>query len=358
MAREQMDTEQQQSVTDQDAGGLRALAAAVRLIIRLLLGGAGLLVLVSLMQCCAIVKQHQVGVVYRFGRPARRLQPGERALVFPPPIDRYRAYTVTRERVVSTDAFMYAQSEMAMQTGADAPVPPVLRPGLDGYLLTGDGDIVHCRVSLYYRIADPVVFYELYADGEAVLGAFLREAVLAVASGLSIDVALFRPAEFSDRAAQRLRSTLDAAGMGVLINRVVLTTLPPRQVKAAFDAQVAVGQTADQLLQEAKSYRERVSNEATSAADRVRALSRADGERLRQTAQARAVNYTKLLAEYRKNPEVVKRELYIQTIQRLLLRADDVYFVDEQDGRQVRISLGRQKADSAEKTVHQGSRHE
>lgn len=346
-----MDTEQQQPVADQNAEGLRALARAVRLIIRLLVGGVCLLMLVSLMQCCAIVKQHQVGVVYRFGRPARRLQPGERALVFPPPIDRYRAYTVTRERVVSTDAFMYARNETAVRTGADEPIPPVLRPGLDGYLLTGEGDIVHCRVSLYYRISDPVAFYELHADGEAVLEAFLREAVLAVASGMSTDAALFRPAQFSDRAAQRLSSTVDAAGTGVLINRVVLTTLAPRQVKSAFDAQVAVGQTVDQLLQEAKSYHERVSNEAMSAADRVKALARVDSERLKQTAQARTQNYTKLLAEYRKNSQVVKRELYIQTVQRILRRADEVYFVNEQEGRQVRILLGPQKAKVSGETV-------
>ncbi|MBT3377152.1 MAG: hypothetical protein HN742_41445 [Lentisphaerae bacterium] len=353
-----MNVEQQQPVGDQNAEGLRALAGALRLIIRLLIGGVVLLMLVSLMQCCAIVKQHQVGVVYRFGRPARRLQPGDRALIFPPPIDRYHAYTVTRERVVSTDAFMYARSEDATRTGANDPIPPVLRPGLDGYLLTGDGDIVHCRASLYYRIADPVLFYELHADGEAALAAFMREAVLAVSASLSTDTTLFRPAEFSDRTAQRLRHRLEAAGMGVLINRVVLTALPPRQVKSAFDAQVAVGQTVDQLLQEAKSYRERVSNEATSSADRIRALARADGERLKQTAQARVTNYEKLLAEYRKNPDVVKRELYIQTVQRILHRADEVYFVDGQEGRQVRISLGRQRGTPHTKAAEQGTRHE
>jgi membrane protease subunit HflK len=220
-------------------------------------------------------------------------------------------------------------------------VPDALRPGIDGYLVTADRNIVHCRAQLFYRVSDPVAFYEMQSDGEGVLRSLLHHACVRASSRRTIEEVLFELPAFSERASLYLTESASALGLGVTVNRLVLRVVPPRQVKDAFDAQIAAGQEADQARKEAESYRVSVLNDAAVLADR--AVSDAEAQRRTdvQQAEARADTFRTLLTQYRAIGDAMMQDLHTSTLKRVLEAVDETFLVSEEQGRQVRLQLGR-----------------
>ena len=119
------------------------------------------------------VRQYEEAIVLRFGRivtytddqgqrTARR-GPGLH-FAWPFLIDeilRFPVESVLEERI---DAFWYKERE------GDAPgsrVPPGIKPGDEGFTLTGDANILHSKWIVHYRVTDPVKFCEGLADPSA-----------------------------------------------------------------------------------------------------------------------------------------------------------------------------------------------
>ena len=335
---------------------MQALASAVSVATRLLVGALVVLLAVSFFRSYVVVKQHQSGQVYRFGRPLRRLGPGEHAVVFPPPIDEVRMYSVTREQLLASDALFYALTEEEKRTGTEGLVPDALRPGVDGYAVTADRNIVHCRVQLYYRVSDPIAFYELCGDGVSILEVLLHHAVFEAASSRSIEDALFALPSFSERAAQLLSASVTDLGLGVSVNRVVLKVVPPRQVRDAFDAQLAARQEADQALKEAESYRVSVLNDAEVLADRVVSEAQAERTTRVESARARGETFSTLLSQYRAIGPVMRRDLHTSAVRRVLEKAEETFLVDEGEDREVRLQLGRRPLPRGDSEQDTGTR--
>ena len=334
----QQDNARERQARDAGVEGLRALGAAVQVSIRVLVAVLGLLLIVSLLQCYVVVKQHQIGIVYRFGKPRQELKPGQHALVLPPPFEEFRAYTVTREKSLETRAFLPAIDTATTASGAQ--LDAVLRPGVDGYLLTGDQNIIHCAATLYYWVSDPVAFYERQADGEKMLKTLLNHTLLRASWALGAEDTLFSLPRFAERVTSLLKEEIQASGLGAEVNRLVLNSTPPRQAKSAFDAHIAASQRADEARKQAEGYRARLANETDASADQVLALARSEKSELERKSQTRATTFEQVLVEYRKNPQIVRRELYMQTLRRVAENADETFIIEGKDGREIRMQLG------------------
>jgi len=335
--------------TDPDAGhdeAAVALGNALRLCFRVLVGALVVLVVIALLRSYVVVKQHQMGIVYRFGREVRIMKPGEHGFVWPTPIEEFRAYMMTREQSVETKAFMFGRSAAEKATADLDHIPETLRTGLDGFLLTGDRNIVHCSATLFYQVTDPLPFYEMQASPETLLRRLVERAVVDTVSGMAIEEALLNVHALAERARLRLTTVLDALEVGVKVNRLVLKPIPPRQVKDAFDEHIAAAQEASQLVKEAQAYADTVGNDADSRHARIVALADAERERRVETAKARCETYRALLTEYRQSPEVVAREIYTDTLERILRNAEEKFLVDEQTGRTIRVMIGRERQEN------------
>src|SRR5688572_24981922 len=161
-----------------------ALAATIKLLRWLLLGLVG----IYLGSGITRVAPHEDALVYRFGRLQRDVHPPGLLFGLPPPIDRIvKVPTRTQHEIflnawapdeqVAANATAPAMTATAPSSpqipasllavlpsanlGPAAAAPPPgkgLHPVFDGYTLTGDTNLVHARMTVRYRIADPLAF--------------------------------------------------------------------------------------------------------------------------------------------------------------------------------------------------------
>jgi len=342
--------------TAQANAGLEALGRALRISFTLLIVAMIVGVLVFLKRSVFEVDSRDEGLVLRFGAltgdpmGGQVLAPGVH-MTFPSPIDEKIAVPVGLEQNVSTDTwFMYDDTTEI--------VPATIEPGVHGYALTGDMNMIHCRWVMAYKISDSIAYsFRVHRrageagvtdagqnpEMERLLACILRSAVVHAAGSMPVDAALLnRDGEFANRVEERVRAEARRLGLGIDVKRVTLDTgaaIPPLQTADAFDAVNRAEEERGRRRAEAENYATRKRNETSTAADRIMADANNYYEYQVNTVAAEADNFNKLYEEYRKNPDVVSQRLYEDTMQRVLAKLERKYVVEQGDGQQLRISL-------------------
>src|SRR6185436_15471344 len=121
-------------------------------------------------------------VILRFGKPigdgaGRLLRPGLH-WSFPYPIDEVVKIPIGQIQTVTSTVGWYATTPEAELAGTEPPAGPSLNPAVDGYTLTADGNIIHVRVTLGYRIKDPLAYEFNFTNTAAIVQNFLNNALL------------------------------------------------------------------------------------------------------------------------------------------------------------------------------------
>jgi len=106
-----------------------------------------------------IVGQHERAYVLVFGKIAglageRLLEPGLH-WTWPRPIA--EVVRIPTERVQTVDSGTFWYKDEKAPEGQPAASPGTLRPGTDGYTLTGDANLIHSRWAIRYTVIDPEI---------------------------------------------------------------------------------------------------------------------------------------------------------------------------------------------------------
>lgn len=327
--------------------GAQALSDALRssfIIVRVLLVA---LIVYFLASGVFTVGSQERAIILRFGEPVRRdgsveLGPGLH-FAFPYPVDEVVKMQVDLLQTAQSTAGWYA---VTPEQEADNEVPeagPSLNPAAEGYAVTGDGNIVHVRATLKYRITEPLKFFFSFLDGAAVMTNIANNAVLFAAAQYPVDDALRRDvAGFRDKVISRANALILAHDLGVTLEPSDVVTIPPRQVKGGFDAVLSAEVERAKSVSEAQGYASRVVNEARGdAAARINA-GETDRNRLVQSVAAEAQKFASLLPEYQKNPEFFRRRLQTETLHRVMTNATDKFFLPLSPDDQLRLQLNRE----------------
>ncbi|MBI2303032.1 MAG: protease modulator HflK [Armatimonadetes bacterium] len=260
-----------------------------------------------------VVPSHQVAVELRCGRPtgsaATRVNGPGVHTAWPRPIGEVVRVDVGRVQSLALHDFWYAPTAEEQRTGKPGVPGANLRPGVDGYLLTGDLDLVHGEWSLTYRVSDPAAWLFTAAEPVAMLRDLADSRIAQVVAGATVEGVLRDEQEaLRQRVATLLAKRVEAAGLGVQIENVLLAqAIPARQVASAFDEALRAQQEGAKEVEAAR-------------ADEAGAVARAeaDGARKRSGAEAlRDRTARSLAAEARVFPEEVSRyaqspELYVR----------------------------------------------
>lgn len=124
---------------------------------------------------------------------------------------------------------------------------------------------------------------------------------------------------------ERLQRFLDNYRTGITITQVnIQSAAAPREVQEAFDDVIRAREDEQREKNQAESYANGVIPEARGQAQRM--LEEANGYRDEVIARARgeADRFTKLVAEYRKAPEITRERLYIDTMQEVMSNTSKV----------------------------------
>lgn len=245
-----------------------------------LYGLAVFVLLWLLFTCFHLVGPQERGVVTLFGRYSRTVNSGI-AMTLPLPVERLEKVDVGQIRTKDVGSSDTAQENL---------------------ILTGDQNIIDLAYSVRWTIRDPQLFLFQIQDPEVTIGEVAESAMRAVLATVSLDDAIGAGrSDIETRVSLVMQQVLDRYGAGVRIEGVAIKQSdPPAAVNNAFKEVSAAQQEAQSFINQARAYAQQ------------------------QTARAQgdAASFDKVYAQYKLAPEVTRRRLYYETMERVLSKID------------------------------------
>lgn len=307
------------------------------------------------------VNPNQVAIKLRFGKVVgvgadQLLKPGLH-WSWPYPIEEIVFVPVGESRIATSTAGWYYITPEEEAAGQEPQPLPSLRPGVDGYTLTGDGNIIHVRATLPYRITDPVRYVFNFANTTNLLQHILDNALFYASARFSADDAFYRnKLGFQETVLARVKQSIEQLGLGITIDPGEVRANPPLYVRAAFDDVLKAQQQGDIKIQEAESYARGATNKAAGEASAIVRGGITRSNSMVQTVSAEAQTFNDLLPRYQSDPNLFKQRLLADTMQRVLTNAQfKVYLPQRADGkpRELRLQLNKEPEIPVKQTPQQ-----
>jgi modulator of FtsH protease HflK len=270
------------------------------------------------------VNPDELGIVLRFGKYVRQLPPGLN-FRWPYPIEQVELPKVTR--VNRIEIGMRGSSEFRTETTTLRDVPE------ESLMLTGDENIVDVDFVVFWQIKDAPDFLFNIQNPEGTVKDVAESAMREIVGQNDIEPILTEARAKTEASVQDLmQQTLDAYGAGVLVRQVQLQKVdPPQQVIDAFRDVQAARADKERLQNEARAYANKVIQEAKGDAERI--LQAAQGYRGQVIAESKgeADRFLKVYEQYKLAPEVTRKRMFIETMERVLGNTDKV-IIDNKAG--------------------------
>ncbi|MEZ5818415.1 MAG: FtsH protease activity modulator HflK [Hyphomicrobiaceae bacterium] len=273
------------------------------------------------------VNPDELGVVMRFGEFVRQEPPGLH-FRWPPPIEEVRLPKVTRQNIIEIGMRSGVTTRSYQTTVRDVPE--------ESLMLTGDENIVDVDFVVYWRIKDAAAYLFNIQQPDQTVKEVSESAMREIVGKSNIAPLLTEARQQAEADAQKLiQSTLDSYGAGIQIDQVQLQKVdPPAQVIDAFRDVQAARADRERLQNEAFAYANRIVPEARGEAERI--LQGAEGYKQQTVAEAQgqAARFLKIYEEYIKAPEVTRKRLFLETMERVLSGTDKI-ILDQKGGQGV-----------------------
>ncbi|MEM6889390.1 MAG: FtsH protease activity modulator HflK [Pseudomonadota bacterium] len=203
-----------------------------------------------------------------------------------------------------------------------------------GLMLTTDENIIDIDFQVVWNISDPALFLFNLAEPQETIRAVSESAMREVIARSQLAPILNRDRQvIADEAQQLIQSTLDAYDSGVNVVRLNLDKAdPPTEVIDSFREVQAAEQERDRLERQADAYANRVLAGARGEAASV--MEQAEAYRAQQVneAQGEAARFVSVLEEYTQAPEVTRKRLYLETMERVFGDVDKIILESEAAG--------------------------
>lgn len=169
-------------------------------------------------------------------------------------------------------------------------------------VLTGDQNIVDLAYSVRWNIRDPELYMFELADPQDTIREVAESAMREALARVTLNDAIGpQRSQIEARVAQRMQELLDSYRAGVSIQGVAIKQAdPPAAVNESFKQVSAAQQEAQSYLNEARAYA-------------LQLTARAQGE---------AAAFDRVYAQYRLAPDVTRRRMYYETMERVLAKTD------------------------------------
>ncbi len=189
-----------------------------------------------------------------------------------------------------------------------------------GLMLTRDQNIVDIGFQVVWNIADPEKYLFNLQDPEGTIRAVAESAMRDIIARSELSPILNRDRGVIATDLQAaVQGTLESYNGGITVIRVNLQRAqPPREVIDSFREVQAAQQERDRLEKEADAYANRVTAGARGEAARLLEDAEAYRAQAVNSASGEASRFLSVYDEYIKAPEVTRRRLYMETMERVL----------------------------------------
>ncbi len=282
------------------------------------------MVLVAIVALTSIpfqIRPEEVGLVLRVGRNVRTTEPG---LHFKLPfIEQVLRVPVQRQL---KEEFGFRTTVPGIQTRSAAG-----EFAGESVMLTGDLNVAVVEWVVQYRVTDPYNYLfkvrGLTETFRSMSQAVMREVV---GDRTVTEVLTVGRQEIATASERLLQDLVNQYEMGLVIDQIVLQDVtPPDPVKPSWDEVNQAQQQRDRLINEARAEYNKVIPRAKGEAGQ--AILQAEGYALERVngAQGDATRFKAVYDAYRRAPEVTRRRLYLETMQRVLPELGAKVFMDQ-----------------------------
>ncbi|MGA7485967.1 MAG: FtsH protease activity modulator HflK [Xanthobacteraceae bacterium] len=288
------------------------------------LGGKGLVLIV--VAAVAIwgfsgffrVEPDELGVVLRFGKAVRQVQPG---------LNYHLPYPI--ETVLTPKALRVNKIDIGMRVVEDLRRGSTIRDvPEESLMLTGDENIVDVDFSVLWKIKPNGVEAYLFniQQPEGTVKAVAESAMREIIGRSNLQPILTGARQNIEASVQELmQSILDKYGAGVQITQVQLQKVdPPSQVIDAFRDVQAARADLERAQNEAQSYANKVVPEARGRAAQITQSAEAYREQTVAEAKGATSRFIQVYDEYKKAPDVTRERMYLETMERLFGGTDKI----------------------------------
>jgi membrane protease subunit HflK len=265
------------------------------------------------------VEPDELGVVLRFGKQVREVQPGLNYHL-PYPIE--KVLTPKALRVNKIDIGMRIVDDLRRGGTTTRDVPE------ESLMLTGDENIVDVDFSVLWKVKPTGVGEFLFniQNPEGTVKAVAESAMREVIGRSEIQPILTGARQTTETAVQDLmQRTLDHYGAGVIVQQVQLQKVdPPAQVIDAFRDVQAARADLERAINEAQTYANRVVPEARGRVAQITQAAEAYRQQTVAEATGQTARFLKIYEEYKKAPGVTRERMYLETMERILGGTDKI----------------------------------
>jgi modulator of FtsH protease HflK len=226
------------------------------------------------------VDAQSAAVVQRFGAYVETTGPGMH-FKLPWPIDAVEVRKVEQINII----------DISSSEGAN-----------ENLMLTGDQNIINLAYTVRWKIRNPENFLYELSDPEKTVREVAESAMRAEISRASLNAALGpQRAQIADQVRERMQELLDSYRAGIDVRGVDIKQAdPPAAIDGSFKDVSAAQQDAQQYLNRARTY----------------------AQALVAKAQGDAAAFDAVYAQYRLAPEVTRKRMYLETMERVLAKVE------------------------------------
>lgn len=282
----------------------------------------GIVVLVLISGTVFQVGTEEVGVITRFGRYVRTVEPGLNMKVpfaetlYKVPVERQQKLEFgfrTKKAGINTE---YSRGQEAKD---------------ESLMLTGDLNLAEVEWVIQYRIDNAYNYLFKVRNPEVTLRDISESAMRQVVGDRTVnEVLTVGRTEIASRMEVLVQEICTEYSMGIKIDQVVLQDVnPPEPVKAAFNAVNEAQQEKETLINRAKSEYNKVIPKASGEAEET--IQKAEGYAIERVnnAYGEVARFNALYSEYVKATEVTKRRIYLETLGEVLPKLGNTVITDQ-----------------------------
>ena len=198
-------------------------------------------------------------------------------------------------------------------------------------MLSGDLNMADVEWVVQYRIVDSYKYLFKVRNAEKALRDMSEAAMRkAVGDHTVNEVITVRRQEIATSVESLLQKMCDEYENGIRIDQVVLQDVnPPEPVKPSFNAVNQAEQEKETLINQAESEYNRVIPRARGEAEETIQLAEAYALTRVNGSRGEAARFESVYMEYIKAPEVTKKRIYLETMERILPKLGNKIIVDE-----------------------------
>ncbi|MUJ20413.1 FtsH protease activity modulator HflK [Aliivibrio fischeri] len=207
---------------------------------------------------------------------------------------------------------------------------------VQGIMLTSDENLVDVTFDIQYRRNDALAYYNGFENRTEFLQSSSESIIRAVIADMDMDSILTNARDtVKSVSIRKLSDIVRQQNSGISIVDInFLVGKAPDFVKPAFDDVIASREDAERYVKEARSYENKIIPEAEARVTRNLNEASAYSKQIVTKATGSVSGFVDLLPKYRMHPEIVKSQMYFDTMT-YIYKNNDKVFTDSQLSNQL-----------------------